>query len=63
MHGTCSMHVPKRTSLGPPSRVMERPPTAAAAALAHSVTPNVKPWPLAATAASAWPPVRVGVGS
>lgn len=62
MHGICSLRTPKRTSLGPPPRAMEMLAMAAAAAQARAAKSYVEPWPLAATAASAWPPVRAGVG-
>ena len=62
VHRMCGMCIPKRTSLGPPPRAMERPAKAAAATPARPLTPDAEPWTLAATAASEWPPVRVGVG-
>ena len=53
MRGTCGMRMPKRTSLEPPSRAMERLATAAGAAPACPATSEVELRPLAATAASA----------
>ena len=63
MHGIYGMQVQTCTSLGLPPRAMETAATAAAAAAAPLSTSYVEPWPLVATAASAWPSVGVGVSS
>ena len=63
MHGTCGMRAPKRTSLGPPPRATETPPTAAAGAAARPRTHAVEPQLLAATGGSLGSSAWVGVGS
>ena len=62
MHGTCGMRAPKRTSLGPPPRATETPPSAAAGAAARPRTHTVEPQLLAATGGSVGSPAWVGVG-
>ena len=62
MRGTCGMRMPKRTSLKPPSRALERLATAAGGARARAATSDVEPRPLAATDGSLGSPVWVGVG-
>ena len=64
MHVHCirGMRMLKRTSLGRRQRAVEKPATAAAGAEVRPRSPAVELLLLAATAASAWPPVRAGVG-
>ena len=62
MHGTRGMRAPKRTSLGPPPRATETPPSAAAGAAARPRTHTVESQLLAATGGSLGSSAWVGVG-
>ena len=62
MHGIRGMRMLERTSLGRPQWAVERLGMAAAGAAARPSSPGVELLPLVSMAASAGPPVRLGVG-
>ena len=62
VHVHIGFETKKRTSLGQPLRVEERPATAAAGAAARPMMHSIKPQPLAATSGGLRSPAWVRVG-